>query len=1188
MGASCSRLTPAAAGEGSHETTAVLEEGPRSETAPAENSRPSPLSDRPLRGLLSGAMPKVVLAIVVIANIFGLWHVVVSGRHAAAGKAYCASATRLPADGQPQLFDGKREWCEDTPHKLADSFFDLQCLSGLGVECALGEVNDFMEVFANDARPIAQLLVAPELIVFLAVAQFGKVPVPSSWVGTLGFTLWTTLTCGQWALGLHTLMTTVGTFLVTHHRFLCCARPWAPDWWPDGPRLIDVVALATAGVQPSMLTGLALALMHPLALMAGLQAARHAASIDEHTSPIVEKAVDVLDRVLVRGAARVLMWLSLGLVLCSVGWTVLTLGAIAALALAPGTVIAFAVTFFAILPLVQYGHRHLVRFAGDDFVDTAHNIDGTVARREMRVRTPAQNVAAAARDALHWIDPSKTDAVWRRVWQQGQLPRSTVTLFFGFVIVAQLLSAPLVFGVWSAAAALGSSSPGAALGSVLPMQYAFLASEVQGFRLTIPWQLLPVDKLAEVLANPRLLFPSFHFDEVYSAVLASRASLTLGLILATLKFGTIHTLRLSLMFARFAMAAMMGTAFYVQQRLCMQQWLRLASVSELTWRAEGSAHVQPRQVLGQGDISFRALKGFGDEDVRVLSEYLAVDKGVAITVLAISDCRLTDAGTALLVEALAERELDDLELYSNEIGDGGAASLSQLLRTHLAPPSAPRVRTPSGLERLTPPSAQPPPPTLLRSLDLSHNRIGAAGAASLAAALSVPGSTLTMLDLYGNSVRDAGARSLAAMLETNVTLEVLDLGRNNIEHNGAISFSEVLRVNSTLKRLDLSHSLMRDRGAIALARALRTANSTLTELDLSHSEVGDEGAIEMARMLGANTMLTDIDLGNNRIGDRGAAELSAQLRGAQPRRAIAELDLGSNNIGGTRGLADLIRSDAVKKLDLEFNDLGASGASDFARALRSNRLLVSLDLRSNKVGDEGASELADALASHGALHTLDLAKNGIGVSGAERLAHMLRSARTLTHLNLDDNSVGDDGATALAKALGSNATLELLDLSDNGLGAAGVSELAAMLRTNAKLKTLRLRANQSGREGVHALAEALCDNSTLLTLDLSENPLGGSDGSIAEIKVEATCVHDLARMLKRNGALTQLDLSDTRLHELSQAQVRAAWRHEMTGLKLGDGRWEEAKERLSIAGKRRITLTASRLEAKVVASMHRR
>ncbi len=89
--------------------------------------------------------------------------------------------------------------------------------------------------------------------------------------------------------------------------------------------------------------------------------------------------------------------------------------------------------------------------------------------------------------------------------------------------------------------------------------------------------------------------------------------------------------------------------------------------------------------------------------------------------------------------------------------------------------------------------------SLLTTLDLESNQIGDAGAAALSEALK-SNATLTKLFLQ-NQVGEAGAAALSEALKINATLTELNLGDNQIGDAGAAALSEALKSNATLTTL---------------------------------------------------------------------------------------------------------------------------------------------------------------------------------------------------------------------------------------------------------------------------------------------------------------------------------------------------------------------------------------------------
>lgn len=91
-----------------------------------------------------------------------------------------------------------------------------------------------------------------------------------------------------------------------------------------------------------------------------------------------------------------------------------------------------------------------------------------------------------------------------------------------------------------------------------------------------------------------------------------------------------------------------------------------------------------------------------------------------------------------------------------------------------------------------------------------------------------------------------GAASLAAALEKGATgLMSLDLGWDKVGDAGALSLAAALRNNHTLQRLYLHDAAIGAAGIQALATAL-DANQTLTTLDIDGG--GVEGDMEVAAL----------------------------------------------------------------------------------------------------------------------------------------------------------------------------------------------------------------------------------------------------------------------------------------------------------------------------------------------------
>ena len=126
------------------------------------------------------------------------------------------------------------------------------------------------------------------------------------------------------------------------------------------------------------------------------------------------------------------------------------------------------------------------------------------------------------------------------------------------------------------------------------------------------------------------------------------------------------------------------------------------------------------------------------------------------------------------------------------------------------------------------------------------------------------------MSLGANEFGDAGAAALAIMLRENTVLEELELWRNRIGPAGAASLAKILQNDgTTLRLLTLRSNRLGDEGVVALAAALHT-NRALDKLSLCKNAVGDTGAEALAMaVLQPGSGLRSLDLTENNIGAAG-------------------------------------------------------------------------------------------------------------------------------------------------------------------------------------------------------------------------------------------------------------------------------------------------------------------------------
>jgi len=341
---------------------------------------------------------------------------------------------------------------------------------------------------------------------------------------------------------------------------------------------------------------------------------------------------------------------------------------------------------------------------------------------------------------------------------------------------------------------------------------------------------------------------------------------------------------------------------------------------------------------------------------------------------------------------------------------------------------------------------RPPPPSpetvrrLLQTEKRFTNSSDVSKVADLYATFFGKVTNVGELKFEGLEWGDADVVKLCEVLPRFAVLRTLDLSENKIGPEGASALGEVLKVNAVMTELELGGNEIGDEGAKAIAEALKV-NAVMTELQLGGNKIGDEGAKAIAEALKVNAVLTSVDLQYNSIGHDGAKAIAEALK---VNAVVTTLVLRGNNIGdeGAIAIAEALKVTAVMTtLDLVGNNIGVEGAKAIAEALKVNAVLTELSLYRNNIGDDGAKAIAEALKVNAVVTALGLGGNNIGDEGAIAIVEALKVTAVVTTLGLSSNNIGDEGATAIAQALKVNAVLTKLNLKYNSMGDAGEKAL---------------------------------------------------------------------------------------------------------------------------------------------------
>ncbi|XP_053544307.1 NACHT, LRR and PYD domains-containing protein 12 isoform X2 [Ictalurus punctatus] len=388
---------------------------------------------------------------------------------------------------------------------------------------------------------------------------------------------------------------------------------------------------------------------------------------------------------------------------------------------------------------------------------------------------------------------------------------------------------------------------------------------------------------------------------------------------------------------------------------------------------------------------------------------------------------------------------------------------------------------------------------IVKTLDLSNNKIGDSGVKSLCAVLENPHCKVETLRLSNCGVSIEGWAALTSALRSNPShLRELNLSCNNVRDSGVKSLSAVLEnPYCKLETLRLWKCGVSDEGCAALTSALRSNPSHLRDLDLSYNSVGESGAKSLSAVLeNPQCKLEKLRLCDCCLSDEGCAALTSDLR-SNPSH-LRELSLSENNVGvsGVKILSAVLENPLCKLEILRLWKCGVSdeGCATLTSALRSNPShLRELDLSYNNIGDPGVKNLSAVLENpHCKVETLWLWKCGVSDEGCAALTSALRSNPShLRELHLSYNNVGDSGVKCLSSVLEiPHCKLEILWLCKCGVSDEGCADLTSALRSNPSyLKELHLSSNKVGDSGVKSLSAVMEDSHCKLEI-LSCDSLG--------------------------------------------------------------------------------------------------
>jgi len=249
----------------------------------------------------------------------------------------------------------------------------------------------------------------------------------------------------------------------------------------------------------------------------------------------------------------------------------------------------------------------------------------------------------------------------------------------------------------------------------------------------------------------------------------------------------------------------------------------------------------------------------------------------------------------------------------------------------------------------------------------------------------------TNVDLSNCKVSDAEAVKLAEFLKTNTTLLKLDLNYNQITSVGCTAFVEALKINKTLTELNVSWNHMGE--TVKAFEQVTAVNKTVKILSHSNKSFILQEDKKTPEQKKADEEKKAEEDRKKAEEEKKKAEVKVRIDPDHPqhkrRKQIfnslkegkleaEEIDLSNSKVSDEDAivLAGLLRANpTIRKLKLDYNQIGPKGCEALCNALKDNKVLTSLDLSWNRIGVAAVNLILDLLTENKTIIELPLQSN---------------------------------------------------------------------------------------------------------------------------------------------------------------------------------------------------------------------
>lgn len=413
------------------------------------------------------------------------------------------------------------------------------------------------------------------------------------------------------------------------------------------------------------------------------------------------------------------------------------------------------------------------------------------------------------------------------------------------------------------------------------------------------------------------------------------------------------------------------------------------------------------------------------QGVEAVAKILLSSQKSKITKLTITDNKAAKRGVEALAKSLASgmHTLEHLNYSMNEVPDAGVVALCDGLTKGpvlSALTLAGNQLTPKGVKVITTFLSTEKWLTGLRFLDLSDNKFGKVGSASVASWLGTSAARgLQGLYLVGCDL-DVDVIIQALLKLQSTTLTTLNINDNKFnKHSTASLLAKLVLQTNSMGAILLSNTALTSTGFADIVTAgFYNKENVQFSMDFSNNDLGPKAIKELNKAWQtkkskdpkflAHTHLYRLVMSNNNLGQEGIIELCEMLEGSDLHSLVIDANVKVKVFGNNRDVGDALavfvnKSPKLRVLSIagDNNNYLKADLAPLFPAIQATKTLQRLNVGRNRLENQGVSLLAQAVLVNTSLVELDCDGNLFKFQGFRDLAKAVIQHKTMQRLQCE-------------------------------------------------------------------------------------------------------------------------------------------------------------------------------------------